>query len=612
MLKIRHNLFIWIIAAVLVSLIFLVLFLRSDVLYQRLGQMQQKPEKKIEIVTSNEQPARGQKLHLYYVSAEKAVGRQIQDHLMKAMEYSHIHFEIIQQLSSITPSPYTGIILSGEDSQRIQREEIEYFVKAGGRLIVPYRFNTDSSWDSLFGISKKQDFKEVKGLYFEKSLFPGYPDIPNSSNLLLHSSLNVELNQATTKTWITSENLPILWESKYGKGEVLYWNTTVMDDKLGRGLFVQSLGLVFPAFVSAQLGVQLMYIDDFPAPIPNGKLKNVIKRPISLQDFYQNFWWKDMKKIAEDYEIKYTGVAIGTYQRDVTPPFPNLSTDERNTYLYYGWEMFSIGGEIGLHGFNHQPLLTKEDPVDKKLGYTGWKSQKDMEQSIIDLQNLVHHFFPKNKFETYVPPSNVLNRTGLDSLSNAAPELRTIAGLYFSTNANSTFITEFEEDYKHKNLYFFPRITSGYVLSLEDQFAMADVAANFGVVSHFVHPDDILDSERSVNQTWSELSNSYRKITEKVRKWYPHIESVTQSEATELIKLYQAGDLITTYSDNMINIAYKGLPANASAFVRVEEGKSLETGTFSFGTVTKIADQLYNVRLNKPQAEISIKGEALQ
>ncbi len=57
------------------------------------------------------------------------------------------------------------------------------------------------------------------------------------------------------------------------KEKVLYWNTTALNDKLGRGMFVQSLGTIFPTFATVQLGAEIMYIDDFPSPIPSGELK---------------------------------------------------------------------------------------------------------------------------------------------------------------------------------------------------------------------------------------------------------------------------------------------------------------------------------------------------
>ena len=122
-------------------------------------------------------------------------------------------------------------------------------------------------------VLQKEGFKDVKGLTFEEVLFPGYPDLASSSPLFTHSSMNITLDENTTNTWITAEDTPILWTNDYGEGKVLYWNTTALNDKLGRGMFVQSLGTIFPTFATVQLGAEIMYIDDFPSPIPSGELK---------------------------------------------------------------------------------------------------------------------------------------------------------------------------------------------------------------------------------------------------------------------------------------------------------------------------------------------------
>ena len=132
----------------------------------------------------------------------------------------------------------------------------------GGRIIIANRLDSDSSWNTLFGITKRR-LQRCEGLTFEEVLFPGYPDLSSSSPLFTHSSMNITLDENTTNTWITAEDTPILWTNDYGEGKVLYWNTTALNDKLGRGMFVQSLGTIFPTFATVQLGAEIMYIDDF-------------------------------------------------------------------------------------------------------------------------------------------------------------------------------------------------------------------------------------------------------------------------------------------------------------------------------------------------------------
>ncbi|TGA98529.1 DUF2194 domain-containing protein [Sporolactobacillus shoreae] len=551
-------------------------------------------------------------MQLYIVQPEDPEGNKIMKNTMTAMKYAKVSYQVIQpeKIESLKADPYHGIILYGEKPGILHQAALDRFVENGGRLIFANRFYMDSSWYKLMGVTANHNFTTVRGLHFKKMLFPGYPEVPESSNVAVHSSLKIELNRRTTDTLITAQNLPILWTNNYGKGKVLFWNTTAMDDKMSRGMFVQSLGHVFPAFVSGQVGAQTMFIDDFPAPAPDSMLnKKVTGQKMTVKDFYQNDWWPTMKKIAIRDHIKYTTVAIGTYQKIVKPPFPDFSQLDRNAYLYFGWENLSMGGELGIHGFNHQPLLLKSDPVDKSLNYVSWKNEQYMGQSIVALQKLVHQFFPKNKIKVYVPPSDIMNKTGLDALSKYAPNIETVSSNYLGTTADGSLVTEFGYDKQHPKIFMYPRVTSGYWLNVGDQYAMADAAANLGVVSHFVHPDDVLDPTRSGNMNWKQLSQGYANIAGRVRKYYPQIKSMTQTEATTIMKHYFQGKIIATYSKNIIYLSYEGIPVQSSVIVHVEEGKKLDTGKFSFGEVTKLGDALYDVHLSKPEAILQIKGD---
>ncbi|WP_369900570.1 DUF2194 domain-containing protein [Bacillus manliponensis] len=608
-MKIRNYFTLGIIGILLFTTIAAILLYRSDAFYQNFFMLKTKKNDEVHVLFEQENIKAGQEIRLYSVKTDEGLGQQVAFNISKAMEYAHIHYKEItlDEIKTIPPSPYTGIIICGEDITKLSHNELQQFVQMGGKLITANRFHFDPSWNELLGVTENNGFTVSQGLTFEKTLFPGYPNIPTDSELFTHSVLDVTLNPNTTEVWITAEKIPLLWTNKYGEGHVLYWNTTALNNKVGRGMFVQALGAVFPAFVTAQLGTEIMYIDDFPAPIPDGTVKKVTNLNISTEKFYKQRWWKDMKSIAEQLHIEYTAVAIATYQNKVSPPFEDFSALNRNTYLLFGRELLARNGEIGIHGYNHQPLLLSSDPVDPSLQYVPWATKQDMELGLTTLQKLIYHFYDQEKLETYVPPSNILNETGVQALVDSVPTLETIASLYTGSPQNGSFIQEFETDNTYKHIYHFPRVTSGYSIAKDDLFKLVDVAANFGVISHFIHPDDILDADRSGNLTWNELFQDYQSLIKNIRTWYPHIRSTTQNEATAAIKQYQEGDLIVRYEENAVHIAYKNLPEGASAILRVQEGKTVKTGTFSYGTIKKLGSQLYSVQLKKPKATIQIK-----
>ncbi|WP_379970557.1 DUF2194 domain-containing protein [Ectobacillus sp. sgz5001026] len=589
--------------------VLLITLYRSDALYRTISV--HKPSSSGLQLLDSKTPPQGQSTNLVLVETNDHLGDLVSSNIKKAMDYAHVHYKTIsaEEIKNLQPSPYTGLILAGETPSDLPKDDIQKFVEGGGRLIMANRMDTDPSWYPMLGIIDSHGFTEVTGFTFKKKLFPGYPDISDTSELFTHSSIDYFIDPETTTTWATASKTPILWTHPFGNGKVLYWNTSALNDKLGRGLFVQSLGTVFPAFTSAQLGAQMMYIDDFPAPIPDGELpKNIVKESISTTAFYKDNWWKNMKSLSDEFGVKFTGVAIETYEDNVKPPLTSFVDADKNTYLLFGRELLAKGGEIGLHGYNHQPLVVAGEPEDPELGYKPWDNKQNMQTSITQLQKLVHNYFPNETLQTYVPPSNTLNKTGVDALFAAAPNLKTISSLYIGDEKKGGYIQEFGPDADHPGLYNFPRITSGYEITPEDYFTLADVAANFGIVSHFIHPDDVLDTDRSHGLPWTELFSSYRQMVQNVHNWYPQIQPMKQSEATEALTAYQKGDVLVTYEDAAIHLAYKGMPATSSVVIRLEDGKKLDTGTFPFGSVTKLQDQLYSVKLSKPEATLVVKG----
>ena len=54
---------------------------------------------------------------------------------------------------------YTGIIITGEIMAQLPQADIQNFVQMGGRIIIANRLDSDSSWNTLFGITKKKASK---------------------------------------------------------------------------------------------------------------------------------------------------------------------------------------------------------------------------------------------------------------------------------------------------------------------------------------------------------------------------------------------------------------------------------------------------------------------
>ena len=272
-----------------------------------------------------------------------------------------------------------------------------------------------------------------------------------------------------------------------------------MFDKGGRGFALSALSALEDTLVYPIINAGIVFIDDFPAPQPEG-FDALLKQDYGydIQGFFRNHWWPDMKQLAWDYQLRYTGVLIETYNDNVTGPFNAQGVDDV-LQKYYTSELLHAGGEIGLHGYNHMPLCPPGF-IYEDAGYKAWPTPFAMSQSLLELARYGSKLFLNANFTTYVPPSNYLSDLGRQTLIQTLPNIRVISGLYIEEAGNNALIQEFDE--APDGTVNVPRITSGFEVDDFMGFVLAQELALHGVYSHFIHPDDILDTMRGGNRSW--------------------------------------------------------------------------------------------------------------
>ncbi|TYR73411.1 DUF2194 domain-containing protein [Rossellomorea vietnamensis] len=556
--------------------------------------------------------AGGQTLKVYFAGDGSESSKRLNENLSQGLHYGKVPYEhlSVDEISELEPSPFHVLVLGGENSKAWPYKEVEAFVEKGGRLIFASRFN-DQAWYDLAGIEETYGFSSEPsyGFTFHSAIFPGYGELGSDTPFAVNSTLEVSLKE-NANTLISSEEQPVLWSNLYGEGKVFFWNTTMLESKNLRGLFLHSIGLAVPAFVTGQAAVQVIFIDDFPSPVPAGSSSPVKEQyGLSIADFYKKIWWEDMKAWSEKYGLKYTSPFIGTYRSDMELSVDDMIKKARRHMTFYGRELLEAEGEIGFHGYNHQSLVTEAEPADPSLGYRPWKDQDEMEEGLKRAKAFFEHFYPNQQLKSYVPPSNIINETGIAALQNIMPDIETVASLYVADADKGYFGQEFEFDEKYENLYHFPRITSRYNFHPEDEFVQTDAIANFGVVSHFFHPDDVLDEHRAGDKGWPELKADFEKNLKKLAGTYPWLEPLTMKDARNKLIKYQEAELEVAYSADSIEISGQNILNPSHLIVRVQEGKRLETGNHPYGQVSQLEDEtgLYLVKLTRPQAKLLIK-----
>ena len=132
-----------------------------------------------------------------------------------------------------------------------------------------------------------------------------------------------------------------------------------------------------------------------------------------------------MLALADEHGVRYTGVIIENYEDDTDGTVKTTTDTER--FRYFGNMLLHRGGELGYHGYNHQPLSLSDTDYGDVLPYKTWDSVDAMDRAVTELISFGTEMFPGTTMSVYVPPSNVLSEEGRALLASKYPQIRTIA-----------------------------------------------------------------------------------------------------------------------------------------------------------------------------------------
>ena len=302
-----------------------------------------------------------------------------------------------------------------------------------------------------------------------------------------------------------------------------------------------------------------------------------------------------MLALGRDHNIEYTGLIIETYQ-DTTEGELKANESTAN-YYYYGNMLLNQGGELGYHGYNHQPLCLDNFVYNQELGYNTWDDYKTMHSSIKELIRFSTSMFPNQEMSVYVPPSDVLSPEGRQMLGVDFPQVKCIASIYLE--GPDEYVQEFEvaED----GIVETPRIVSGGILDDYMRItAFAEMNLHF-VSSHFMHPDDLLDEDRGADLGWEVLKANLDDYMGWVDESAVDIRHLTGSEMAGAVQRYV--NLIPAYEveTDSISLTDKGLIDSAYYLIRANKG-GLDNAYG--GELIKLNDSLYLLKAQSSKVTI--------
>ena len=431
---------------------------------------------------------------------------------------------------------YDAIIISLFDLQTIETEilGIMSWVREGGRVLFSIRPDPSDTLRAIYRdlgiISIGEALATFKGIKFTDDILPGGENINMQGEFLEHSSHPISLDQKANIHAVSLDEfaMPLIWSYDSGNGRIVFINSDQFNTKSNRGIIAASYSELFDVFAYPVINASVFFIDDFPSPIPEGSnelIKDQYGRDI--QSFLINVWWPDIESIADQFDIYYTGVMIETYNDELIPPFSKQPEIER--HKYFGGLVLNLGGEIGLHGYNHVPLCLTEENVNQQLDYPGWPSTETMQLSVLELYTFAKQMFPDNDLITYVPPSNVLCDNSRKWLAKVLPELRVISSVYLEDEEGYEYKQEFME--AEDGIIELPRIISGYEITEFMRWAAINELGLHYINSHFAHPDDVISVDRGALSGWENLKTSFSNYVGWLYGAAPGIRNMTAKEA---------------------------------------------------------------------------------
>ncbi len=534
-------------------------------------------------------------------------------HLTQIFRNAHIKYEAHDINSADTSAvlasidSHDHIVFTNEISNMFSDEQIktiERLVETGTYLSIMLR-TFDARLAELAGFSDLKEFTETLGVNLMKPLFPGIDEIRVNPKAFPSSSLKLNVDEDCVVLLESDERLPLLWSHQYGKGSVLYANTTIFQDKSNRGIFLQYLLDHSSYGVSTVFNKKIFNIDDFPAPIPLGTdAKIFTEYHRDINKFFKDIWWSDIRDLGAKYDLIYAGLIIGSYNKDTTPPFEKLAEKDLENISYFARKLDEVGGELGIHGYNHNSLIT-EGLIDfDYYNYNPWPSAEAMTEALDYLESEMDEIVGKVTYRTYVPPSNMANRLSEEAILAAFPDLKVFAGLYTgSKGEKETLIQEFGENPYFPGVYDLPRFSSGYLYEKKMMWYIYNAIAEIGVFHHFIHPDDVLDPIRSDGMPWSDLLEDFTQILDETFERFPYLEPVTPYVASLDYADYEDLEMYTRKDDSIITIWLKDAPRPTNAYLRVDY-PIIDTDGITLHSLDR--DGLYFVTITKPVATIEL------
>lgn len=532
------------------------------------------------------------------------------DQILLDMKIAHRDVDIATDgadtIPSLTSFDRVIVLMPSLDGLGTHLTDIMSWVSAGGSLMLgmtPDNSNYLQAIASKLGIeSAGYDYATAESIVPIDDFMLGGGERYEFSDPF-DSSLSVSLRE-TAHVWAKTGDAgtPLIWSNDCGSGHTVVCNIGIYD-KVMRGFYASAISLLGDATAYPVINSAVFYLDDFPSPVPSGD-GTYIKRDygLSIADFYTKVWWPDLQKLAQKYRVRFTGVMIENYEDAVNQTEPARQADTTQ-FRYFGGMLLQMGGELGFHGYNHQPLALWDTDYGTLYDYKTWKNKETLVASLNELIAFQDEVLPNAHGSVYVPPSNILSPRARKLIGTDVPRIKTIASTYFEDGTDLPYVQEF--GVASDGIVEQPRIVSGGMVDDSYMRLAAVSELNMHYVStHFMHPDDLLDPDRGAKEGWEVYKGGLTDYLDWLSKSAPDLRRQTGSECSGAIQRFSSVTVSVDTSADAWTLSLGNFHDEEWLMFRANNG---EPGAVTGGEITHLTGDLYLVKATDKTVTIARK-----
>lgn len=516
--------------------------------------------------------------YLFIVHPDSDAGHILHAQASWVAHYAKLDAEFIQASDlDRFPTPrlrrYSAVAIATEAvprtlAARLARSLEDYLAHGGG--VVSLGGVYDDDLRAVFGVGKMGKAHRIRAISCDGSWFPGAQGL----EFLLSGDMEVSLPRMTITPGqrvlcegrtADGSRIPISYTSSAGKGRVVYWHGGQLADKSSRGLILLSLMEAAAPSAAAVLDALVFWVDDCPMPMWNAKLPPLdTLYDMTDVEFYERMWWPRMKAFFERYRLKPSFGFILSYDDRTVSGFASMYKGDDDPATRLARSIVADGFEVSLHGYNHQSLT-----VARKLQSRGWPGRAEMTSALrlarSEMQTILG---PDRTTTSYVAPNNLIQKMGKESVIEVFPEITVMASQYLDEEA--IMGQEFGPDPDLPGITDIPRISSEHFLDGRNAHELLNALALPGVLSHFIHPDDIRDPERSRNMNFDQMMSELESLMDRVLKAYPFLRKVTATQFGRRVEAHGKASLEVRRAGDSLQLTARGAPAEGlTTFVRL-------------------------------------------